>query len=210
MYDIIELSRKLLPDLREIAKELDIKKVESFKKQDLIYKILDTQAILASEKKTEDKKLKSPRDIVSKREESSVFNKLFNRKKEEKPAETKEMKPAEPQETEKQETSVPNTDQKQEGKRELQIKKRPRTEHVKAGSSNPNTNQKRNQRPNNNNPNQRTPFRPEQPENEAKQDVQPKQNQNQKVRQEILFAEEPIDNDAPVESIEVIDIPVIS
>ncbi|MFV0377139.1 MAG: transcription termination factor Rho [Mangrovibacterium sp.] len=52
MYDIIELSRKLLPDLREIAKELKIKKVESFKKQDLIYKILDTQAILASEKKS--------------------------------------------------------------------------------------------------------------------------------------------------------------
>lgn len=52
MYDIIELSRKLLPDLREIAKELKIKKIESFKKQDLIYKILDTQAILASEKKS--------------------------------------------------------------------------------------------------------------------------------------------------------------
>ena len=53
MYDIIELSRKLLPDLREIAKELKIKKVESYKKQDLIYKILDTQAILASERKQE-------------------------------------------------------------------------------------------------------------------------------------------------------------
>lgn len=48
MYDILELSKKLLPELRDIAKELDIKKVESFKKQDLIYKILDTQAILAS------------------------------------------------------------------------------------------------------------------------------------------------------------------
>jgi len=35
MYDIIELSRKLLPDLKEIAKDLDIKKIESFKKQDL-------------------------------------------------------------------------------------------------------------------------------------------------------------------------------
>jgi len=56
MYDIIELSRKLLPDLREIAKELKIKKVESYKKQDLIYKILDTQAILASEKKSESSK----------------------------------------------------------------------------------------------------------------------------------------------------------
>jgi len=59
MYDIIELSRKLLPDLREIAKELKIKKVESYKKQDLIYKILDTQAILASERKMENAKEKS-------------------------------------------------------------------------------------------------------------------------------------------------------
>ncbi len=59
MYDIIELSRKLLPDLREIAKELKIKKVESYKKQDLIYKILDTQAILASERKMENAREKN-------------------------------------------------------------------------------------------------------------------------------------------------------
>jgi transcription termination factor Rho len=45
MYDIVELNGKLLTDLREIAKELKIKRVESFKKQDLIYKILDTQAL---------------------------------------------------------------------------------------------------------------------------------------------------------------------
>jgi transcription termination factor Rho len=51
MYDILELNKKLLSDLRVIAKELNIKKVESFKKQDLIYQILDTQAIKASERK---------------------------------------------------------------------------------------------------------------------------------------------------------------
>jgi transcription termination factor Rho len=45
MYDILELNKKLLPELREIGKELKIKRVESFKKQDLVYKILDTQAI---------------------------------------------------------------------------------------------------------------------------------------------------------------------
>jgi transcription termination factor Rho len=56
MYDILELSKKLVPELRDIAKELKIKRVESFKKQDLIYKILDTQAILASEGKKTDKK----------------------------------------------------------------------------------------------------------------------------------------------------------
>ena len=61
MYDIIELSRKLLPELREIAKTLKLRKVDSYKKQDLIYKILDTQAILASERKTETTKDKKPR-----------------------------------------------------------------------------------------------------------------------------------------------------
>ena len=45
MYDIVELNEKLLPDLKEIAKNLGIKKTETMKKQDLIYKILDQQAI---------------------------------------------------------------------------------------------------------------------------------------------------------------------
>ena len=31
MYDILELSKKLLPELREIAKELKIKKAETLK-----------------------------------------------------------------------------------------------------------------------------------------------------------------------------------
>jgi len=52
MYDILELNKKLLTDLREIAKSLRIKRVESYKKQDLIYQILDQQAIEAAEKKT--------------------------------------------------------------------------------------------------------------------------------------------------------------
>jgi transcription termination factor Rho len=52
MYDILELNNKLLTELRDIAKELGIKRVESFKKQDLIYQILDQQAIQASETKS--------------------------------------------------------------------------------------------------------------------------------------------------------------
>ncbi len=48
MYDILELNKKLLAELRQIAKDLKIKRVESYKKQDLIYKILDQQAIDAS------------------------------------------------------------------------------------------------------------------------------------------------------------------
>jgi transcription termination factor Rho len=59
MYDILELSKKLLPELREIGKELNIKRIESFKKQDLIYTILDTQAIRDSVIKPAEKKVQS-------------------------------------------------------------------------------------------------------------------------------------------------------
>ncbi len=45
MYDIVELNGKLLADLKEIARGLEIKKVDSYKKKDLIYKILDAQAL---------------------------------------------------------------------------------------------------------------------------------------------------------------------
>lgn len=44
MYEISELSDKLLPELKEIARELKIENFESLKKQDLIYRILDFQA----------------------------------------------------------------------------------------------------------------------------------------------------------------------
>ncbi len=56
MYDILELSDKLVAELREIAKGLNIEHYEGLKKQDLVYKILDHQAIhpeLAKAKKQE-------------------------------------------------------------------------------------------------------------------------------------------------------------
>ncbi|MGD0711456.1 MAG: transcription termination factor Rho [Bacteroidales bacterium] len=45
MYDIIELNNKLASELKDIAKELNIPKYETLKKQELIYKILDQQAL---------------------------------------------------------------------------------------------------------------------------------------------------------------------
>lgn len=44
MYDIQSLSAKLLPELREIAKQMSISGIDGLKKQDLIYKIIDHQA----------------------------------------------------------------------------------------------------------------------------------------------------------------------
>ena len=45
MYDIIELNEKLVNELKDIAKTLNISKYEKLKKQDLIYQILDAQAL---------------------------------------------------------------------------------------------------------------------------------------------------------------------
>jgi transcription termination factor Rho len=191
MYDIIELSRKLLPDLKDIAKELDIKKVESYKKQDLVYKILDTQAILASEKKPEERKFRSPRDITPpKREEGSVLNKLFGFRKEEKQPEVKEEKPIEKVDQEVPSAPV-NNEQSKEGKREYHIKKRPRTEHVKAGSSN--HTQSPGQKP--------TPVQ--------KQNPNQNPNQHLKVRQEILLPEDITEIEPEIELSESIEEPRI-
>jgi len=58
MYDIISLDGKELPEIKEIARQLDIPKVDRLTKQELIYKILDFQAlnppqdILEQEKKS--------------------------------------------------------------------------------------------------------------------------------------------------------------
>jgi transcription termination factor Rho len=49
MFDILELNEKLLPELRQIAKDLNVKRVESYNKKDLIYKILDQQAMVPTE-----------------------------------------------------------------------------------------------------------------------------------------------------------------
>lgn len=49
MYDILELNQKKLPELRLIGKELNIKKYNSYRKKELIYAILDAQAIQESQ-----------------------------------------------------------------------------------------------------------------------------------------------------------------
>ncbi len=50
MYDIIELNNNDISELREIAKKLEIKDNKNLAKQDLIFKILDKQALMPPEK----------------------------------------------------------------------------------------------------------------------------------------------------------------
>ncbi|MEG1585536.1 MAG: transcription termination factor Rho [Bacteroidales bacterium] len=68
MYNIIELNDKLLSDLKQIAKDMGIKKIDSLKKEDLVYRILDQQAIdlagkkIASEKEKTEKPARKRKD----------------------------------------------------------------------------------------------------------------------------------------------------
>ena len=61
MYNIIQLNEKSLPELQAIAQDLGIKKADSFKKEELVYKILDEQAIVGATKKVAAEKQKEER-----------------------------------------------------------------------------------------------------------------------------------------------------
>ena len=74
MYNIIELNDKNLPELQSIAKELGIKNVESLKKDELVYGILDEQAIANASKKTTKEKEPRKRSRISvKKEGDKVY-----------------------------------------------------------------------------------------------------------------------------------------
>lgn len=49
MYDIISLNSMELPELKDLAKKFNIQKIEKLEKQDLVYKILDHQALNPTE-----------------------------------------------------------------------------------------------------------------------------------------------------------------
>ncbi len=51
MYNIIQLNAKELSELQSIAKQMGLTKVESYQKAELVYKILDEQAIATANKK---------------------------------------------------------------------------------------------------------------------------------------------------------------
>lgn len=63
MYDILQLNDLLVPELLDIAEQLDIPNSKKLNKQDLIYKILDKQAIMNAAVKNNDEKPKRKRIV---------------------------------------------------------------------------------------------------------------------------------------------------
>lgn len=113
MLDILELNKKLVSELREIAKELKIRRADSLRKQDLVYKILDQQAILAAEKgKSEPKK-------------------SFSEKKEQKSRQSRRKRVERPQEESRKKNQKDSTDE-QKSQESSPVKERKKNTEKKA------------------------------------------------------------------------------
>ncbi len=83
MYNIVQLNEKSLTDLQAIANELGISKPESLSKEDLVYRILDEQAIsnankIVAKDKQKEEKTKRKRVTVT----NGKLNKVFSANKE--------------------------------------------------------------------------------------------------------------------------------
>ncbi len=88
MYNIIQLNDKSLSELQAIALELGLKKTDSLKKEELVYKILDEQAIAGATKKVAEDKLKEERKVdkqkrtrVTVKKENTATDKVFSANK---------------------------------------------------------------------------------------------------------------------------------
>jgi len=125
MYDILQLNDMLVPELLDIAEQLKIPNPKKLEKQELVYKILDKQAVVASETKDEapDGKPKRKRIIktstANNNEEAIVESgddhkrpdpKKDLRKKEERPI-PKKPRRNEEQEPEEQHAHIPSQQQ---------------------------------------------------------------------------------------------------
>ena len=108
MYNIIQLNDKNLSELQEIATKLGITKTDSLKKEELVYRILDEQAIVGASKKIEADKQKEESKDKKKRTRMTAKKEATSEKtSSNKPATPKVEKtatPAKPAEAAKEET----------------------------------------------------------------------------------------------------------
>jgi len=87
MYDILQLNDMLVPELLDIAEQLKITGAKKLDKQELVYKILDKQAVAASEGKGDsaDDKSKKPKRIIKATTANSTEEAIVESEEEEKP-----------------------------------------------------------------------------------------------------------------------------
>jgi transcription termination factor Rho len=189
MYDIIELNGKLLTELREIAKALNITKINNLKKQDLIYKILDQQALNpVSTSKADNQKPSQPAKGKRTRIESKPKKEKIASSKAEEQAQ--QAPPAAPASGVKEDVKAAREQPKQEEKQDS-IKQKP--ELKKQEQSQPKQQAK---------PEPKQPEKPQQkqfnkPEQKQQEKPQPKADKPQQAAME-----QPKEEDTPKKAVE--------
>ena len=78
MYNIIQLTNKSLDELQEVAKEMGLKGTGSLERQDLIYRILDEQAIMGSKKRAAAEEERNDRRQRTRINKKEVANKVYS------------------------------------------------------------------------------------------------------------------------------------
>ena len=165
MFEISQLKEKKLPELQEIAKELNVPKFKSLKKIDLVYQILDLQAANpaivtppAANKppRPRRERISKPTKESNSKPEANPAAKAAPKKETTSETKTPEGK-VEPKATEKTETA---SETKVESKGTPKVNPRPQKQKNQNPNQNPNSKQNPNQNPNqkqnpNKNPNQK-------------------------------------------------------
>ena len=133
VYNIIELNEKLTTELRLLAKEMGIRRPDAYKKEDLIYKILDEQAIVETQRKKpsqpERQKENDQRKPQPKKKDDSPKNNMLKAEdtKEKKtnnpPPKQNQTKQASPKQDNKQQTIFQERKEEPKSKPQLIVKK---------------------------------------------------------------------------------------
>jgi transcription termination factor Rho len=180
MYDILELNKKTIEELRVIADDLKLKKINSLEKEKLIYRIIDEQAIKGIAEKESEKPVKPAR---KKRERVDKPAAPVIEAKEKKPAEkpTEEKKhrarkiekPAMQTTIKYEESAKPNQNLNQNSNQNQNQNQKPKPNP--SPNPNPSSNQKPNPKPSPS-PNPNPPAPPKQEAPPKKEDPRPVEN----------------------------------
>ncbi len=121
MYDILQLNDMLVPELLDIAEQLRITNSKKLDKQQLIYKILDKQAVVeSSPAASTGEKTKRKRTVKATTSNSSEEAEVMN-----------DAEPSPAAEVIAPATETPQSEPKEKGKKEIQLKRGPKKPIVK-------------------------------------------------------------------------------
>ncbi len=158
MFEISELKSKKLPELQEIAKELNVPKYRTQKKLDLVYQILDYQA--ANPKAVEAViKTENPKPETKKPEQKATPPAKSSPKKDPKPrpqatdTRNKKSQPHKQHQSKKSDDSDKKTSDDKRGSQDKSSSDKKSHHHQKSSSSDQDNRQKHQRSDNNNNDN---------------------------------------------------------